>query len=68
MSNEILLCTHHHHDVHRQRWEIEIIDNVPWFIPPADIDYTRTPRRGGRPPTPLPPTLSTDSRYSRAEL
>ena len=68
LGNGILLCTHHHHDVHRQRWEIEIIDNVPWFIPPADIDYTRTPRRGGRPPTPLPPTLSIDSRYSRAAL
>jgi hypothetical protein len=30
-------------------WEMEIIDGIPWFTPPADIDPTRTPIRGGRP-------------------
>lgn len=49
LDNGILLCSFHHHRIHNDRWEIEVRDNVPWFIPPADIDLSRTPRRGGRP-------------------
>jgi len=48
LANGILLCSAHHHRVHEGGWEIRVIDNVPWFIPPATIDITRTPRRGGR--------------------
>ncbi|WP_431030748.1 DUF222 domain-containing protein [Plantibacter sp. RU18] len=49
LGNGILLCSFHHHRIHNDRWEIEVRENVPWFIPPANIDLSRTPRRGGRP-------------------
>jgi hypothetical protein len=52
LSNGVLLCSKHHHGVHRDGWGIEVIDNVPWFIPPSSIDIYRTPRRGGRLPEP----------------
>jgi Domain of unknown function (DUF222) len=54
LRNGVLLCSTDHHLIHRGGWDIQIIDNVPWFIPPPNIDTTRTPRRGGRiqPPTP----------------
>ncbi|MGO4692617.1 DUF222 domain-containing protein [Glaciibacter sp. 2TAF33] len=48
LSNGVLLCSPHHHLLHSEGWDIKIIDNIPWFIPPASIDITRTPRRGGR--------------------
>ncbi|MGG7464462.1 DUF222 domain-containing protein [Plantibacter sp. YIM 135347] len=47
LSNGILLCSHHHHRVHADGWDIRIRDGSPWFIPPAHLDHTRTPRRGG---------------------
>ncbi len=53
LANGVLLCTRHHHTVHSHGWGIRIRDNIPWFIPPPTIDATRTPRRGGPPPTPL---------------
>ena len=52
LSNGILLCSHHHHRVHADGWDIQIRQNVPWFIPPPHIDPTRRPRRGGRLRTP----------------
>jgi hypothetical protein len=52
LSNGILLCSKHHHIIHRNKWGIRVIDNVPWFIPPTSVDPTRKPRRGGKPPTP----------------
>ncbi|MBC7724840.1 MAG: HNH endonuclease, partial [Burkholderiaceae bacterium] len=58
LANGILLCTHDHHMVHRQGGDIRVIDNVPWFIPPANIDSKRTPRRGGRIPTPIAPSTT----------
>lgn len=52
LDNGILLCSRHHHTVHRDGWEINVVDNVPWFIPPSTVDVYRKPRRGGRAPTP----------------
>jgi hypothetical protein len=52
MGNGILLCSMHHHRVHRDGWGIRITDSVPWFIPPSTVDIYRTPRRGGRLPVP----------------
>lgn len=48
LSNGILLCSGCHHRIHDNGWQIEISDNVPWFIPPPSVDPSRTPRRGGR--------------------
>lgn len=58
LANGILLCSRHHHRIHRDGWAIQVTDNVPWFIPPSDVDVTRTPRRGGRLPDPVPPHIS----------
>ena len=55
LDNGILVCSRHHHDIHRDNWDIQVIDNVPWFVPPSSIDVTRTPRQGGRLPDPEPP-------------
>ncbi len=48
LKNGILLCSHHHHRVHDDGWDITVRDNAPWFTPPAHHDPSRTPRRGGR--------------------
>jgi len=48
LSNGILLCSRHHHAIHRDGWQVEVHDNVPWFIPPSSVDAQRRPRRGGR--------------------
>ena len=55
LDNGILVCSRHHHDIHRDNWDIRVIDNMPWFVPPSSIDVTRTPRQGGRLPDPEPP-------------
>jgi hypothetical protein len=48
LLNGVLLCSAHHHLLHREGWDIQVINNTPWFIPPTTIDTTQTPRRGGR--------------------
>ncbi|MFZ4895942.1 DUF222 domain-containing protein [Plantibacter sp. Mn2098] len=48
LGNGVMLCTHHHHRVHADGWGIRVRDGSPWFIPPAHLDRTRTPKRGGR--------------------
>jgi hypothetical protein len=48
LNNGILLCSSHHHRVHHDEWDIQVRDNVPYFIPPAHIDPHRRPRPGGR--------------------
>jgi hypothetical protein len=55
LDNAITVCSRHHHTVHRDRWGIRVIDNVPWFVPPSSIDATLTPRRGGKLPDPRLP-------------
>ena len=52
LQNGVLLCSKHHHEVHRNNWMIEVRGDVPWFIPPSTIDPRRTARRGGKPPRP----------------
>ena len=48
LDNGILLCSSHHHRIHDDGWDIEVRDNVPYFIPPATVDPYRRPRPGGR--------------------
>lgn len=57
LDNGMLLCTLHHHRVHRDGWGIQVKDNVVWFIPPSTVDIYRKPRRGGRLPVPTLPSL-----------
>lgn len=52
LDNGVLLCTHHHHRVHADGWQIRVRKGVPWFTPPRHIDLRQRPRRGGRVRTP----------------
>ncbi len=48
----VLLCESCHHRIHDNGWEIRIegrgVGAKVWFIPPATVDTTQTPRIGGR--------------------
>ncbi|WP_396125386.1 hypothetical protein [Arthrobacter sp. CJ23] len=44
-GNGTLLCSHHHHVIHKEDWRIRVRNGVPWFVPPAHLDPKREPRR-----------------------
>jgi uncharacterized protein DUF222 len=48
LCNTALLCVHHHDRVHRDGWTITMIDDLPWFIPPAWLDAHQRPRQNSR--------------------
>jgi Domain of unknown function (DUF222) len=46
LSNLVFLCHAHHKLMHYSGWTVRIArDHLPEFIPPAELDPTRTPRR-----------------------
>ncbi len=44
-DNGTLLCSHHHHLIHKEQWTIQVITGVPWFSPPPHIDPRQKPQR-----------------------
>ena len=44
-DNGTLLCSHHHHLIHKEQWHIQVKTGIPWFIPPPHIDPRQVPRR-----------------------
>ncbi|WP_187369703.1 hypothetical protein [Fodinicola acaciae] len=48
LHNLVLLCFAHHQIVHHSQWKIIMRGGIPYFIPPAFIDPTRTPIRHAR--------------------
>ena len=44
-DNGVLLCTHHHHLIHKEQWRIHVKTGIPWFIPPPHIDPRQQPRQ-----------------------
>ncbi|WP_395401872.1 DUF222 domain-containing protein [Arthrobacter sp. UC242_113] len=44
-DNGVLLCTHHHHLIHKEQWKIHVNNGIPWFIPPPHIDPRQQPRQ-----------------------
>ena len=44
-GNGTLLCSHHHHVIHKEQWTIQLRSGVPWFIPPPHLDPRQVPRR-----------------------
>ncbi|PJJ55199.1 HNH endonuclease signature motif containing protein [Compostimonas suwonensis] len=49
LDNGTLLCSEHHHLVHRDGWHLELRGDRVWYVPPPHIDPARTPIPGGRP-------------------
>jgi hypothetical protein len=55
VDNAALLCSHHHHVIHKEDWGITMRNGIPWFTPPGHIDPRRTPQRNRYfHPPPLP--------------
>jgi hypothetical protein len=44
-DNGTLLCSHHHHLIHKEQWTIQVKTGIPWFIPPPHIDPHQKPQR-----------------------
>ncbi|WP_211877090.1 HNH endonuclease signature motif containing protein [Pseudarthrobacter albicanus] len=44
-DNGTILCSHHHHLVHKEQWTIQLRTGIPWFIPPPHLDPRQEPRR-----------------------
>ncbi|MGO4806213.1 DUF222 domain-containing protein [Arthrobacter sp. 2MCAF15] len=44
-ENGTLLCSHHHHVIHKENWSIRLTNGIPWFIPPPHLDPRQAPRR-----------------------
>ncbi|MDV8148831.1 HNH endonuclease signature motif containing protein [Arthrobacter sp. B10-11] len=44
-DNGTLLCSHHHHLIHKEQWHIQVKTGIPWFIPPPHIDPHQKPQR-----------------------
>lgn len=44
-DNGTLLCSHHHHVIHKERWTITMDSGVAWFKPPPHVDPRQRPRR-----------------------
>ena len=44
-DNGVLLCSHHHHLIHKEHWTIQPRAGIPWFIPPPHLDPRQQPRR-----------------------
>ncbi|WP_245413183.1 HNH endonuclease signature motif containing protein [Arthrobacter celericrescens] len=45
IDNGTLLCSHHHHVIHKEQWRIRVEAGIPWFIPPPHIDPHQHPVR-----------------------
>lgn len=45
LDNGALLCTHHHHLIHKEQWTITSQNGVPWYTPPRHIDPTQKPQQ-----------------------
>lgn len=45
IDNGVLLCSHHHHTVHRGAWDVQSRAGIPWFTPLTGGGRAVGPRR-----------------------
>ncbi|WP_255470668.1 HNH endonuclease signature motif containing protein, partial [Pseudarthrobacter sp. B4EP4b] len=44
-DNGVLLCSGHHHLIHKEQWTITTTNNTPWFTPPKHLDPHQKPQQ-----------------------
>ncbi|WP_432395881.1 DUF222 domain-containing protein [Pseudarthrobacter sp. L19] len=44
-DNGVLLCSHHHHLIHKEQWTIQTRAGTPWYTPPPHLDPHQKPRQ-----------------------
>jgi hypothetical protein len=44
-NNGVLLCSAHHHLIHKEQWTITTTNNTPWFTPPKHLDPHQKPQQ-----------------------
>jgi Domain of unknown function (DUF222) len=55
-NNGVLLCSGHHHLIHKEQWTITSTNNTPWFTPPKHLDPHQKPQQNTYFKPPPPPT------------
>ncbi|MCU1566411.1 MAG: endonuclease, partial [Pseudarthrobacter sp.] len=45
INNGVLLCSGHHHLIHKEQWTITTTNNTPWFTPPKHLDPHQKPQQ-----------------------
>jgi hypothetical protein len=48
LDNGVLLCVSCHHRLHDAGWDVRVEGGRVYFVPPAGVDASQTPRLGGR--------------------
>ncbi|WP_461172454.1 HNH endonuclease [Arthrobacter sp. Z1-9] len=56
VDNGALLCSGHHHLIHKEQWTITIINGTPWYTPPKHLDPHQKPQQNTYFKPPPPPT------------
>jgi hypothetical protein len=48
LGNLTLLCGPHHREFQRKGWTCQMVDGLPWWVPPKWLDPDQKPRQNTR--------------------